>query len=365
MANLTRTTVTVRDIAQALGVSTGTVDRALHGRRYVNRITKMKVLQKAKELGYRPNLAARYLSTRRALHICVTMPAEIASFFDPIQKGIEQEAESVAPTGVTVSFRRFPRLGVGENEALGAALEEKVDGIILVPGHPGTLKPLIRRAKRANIPVVCVATDAPNTDRLTVVSIDPAASGALAGELMGRFLAGSGTVAIATGDLAVSDHAQKIEAFSAVLRSQFPNLHVLPVVETHDSDPEAYSKFRDLLRGYPATSGVYVSTSNSVPVLRAMEEAGFLGKATVITTDLFPELIHRIRSGAVTATIYQRPRTQGLMAFRSLYKFLAEGTCPAGPIRLAPHLVMRSNLEFFLSQGHGGLAESQASVKFL
>jgi LacI family transcriptional regulator len=316
----------------------------------VNRITKMKVLQKAKELGYRPNLAARFLSTRRELHICVNIPTEIASFFDLIQMGIQDEAESVAASGVKLSFRRFPRLGVGEEEAMEAALEDKVDGIILVPGHPGPLKSLIRRAKRANIPVVCVATDAPHTDRLTVVSIDPFASGSLAGELIGRFLAGPGTVAIAIGDLAVSDHAQKFEAFSNVAASLFPNVRLLPIVETHDSDAEAYEKFRDLLRREPTLSGVYVATSNSLPILRALEEFGLLGKVTLITTDLFPDLIDRIRCGHVTATIYQRPRTQGLMAFRSLYKFVSEGACPAGPIRLAPHLVMRSNLEFFLAQ---------------
>jgi LacI family transcriptional regulator len=351
--------VTVRDIALALGISTGTVDRALHGRRYVNRITKMKVLQKAKELGYRPNLAARYLSTRRELQISINIPAEIASFFDLIQKGIEDEAEAVAASGIKLSFNRFPRLGVGEEEALEAALAAKVDGIILVPGHPGAVKSLIRRAKRANIPVVCVASDAPHTDRLTVVSIDPCASGSLAGELISRFLVGSGTIAVVTGDLAVSDHAQKSEAFLKVTSASFPNIHLLPIIETHDSDAEAYEKFRDLLRLHSEISAVYVATSNSLPILRALEEFGYLGKVTLITTDLFPELIERIRRGHVTATIYQRPRTQGLMAFRSLYKFITEGTCPAGPIRLAPHLVLRGNLEFFLSQEPMSSAENQ------
>jgi LacI family transcriptional regulator len=350
--------VTVRDIARALGVSTGTVDRALHGRQYVNRITKLKVLQKAKELGYRPNLAARFLSTRRELNISINIPTEIASFFDLIQKGIEDEAESAAASGIKLSFRRFPRLGVGEEDALEAALEAKVDGIILVPGHPGTLKSLIRRAKRANIPVVCVATDAPDTDRLSVVSIDPFASGSLAGELIGRFLSGTGTVAVAIGDMAVSDHAQKFEAFSKVTASLFPQVQLVPVIETHDSDTEAYDKFRDMLRREPGISAVYVATSNSMPILKALEEFGYLGKVTLIATDLFPEMIESIRRGHVTATIYQRPRTQGLIAFRSLYKFVTEGICPPGPVRLAPHLVLRGNLEFFLGQDPPNFSES-------
>ena len=57
-----------------------------------------------------------------------------------------------------------------------------------------------------------------------------------------------------------------------------------------------------------------------------------------------------IRSGAVVATIYQRPRAQGQMALRMLHEFLAEGGRRSHQVALAPHLVMRGNLDFFLSR---------------
>ncbi len=53
--------VTVYDIAKALDISTGTVHRALHNSAGINPATKKKVLQMAKRLGYRPNMAARFL----------------------------------------------------------------------------------------------------------------------------------------------------------------------------------------------------------------------------------------------------------------------------------------------------------------
>jgi len=55
-----------------------------------------------------------------------------------------------------------------------------------------------------------------------------------------------------------------------------------------------------------------------------------------------------IRSGKVLATVYQRPRTQGRMAFQSLHQFLVEGTCPPLRQRLPPHIIMQSNLDLFL-----------------
>jgi ABC-type sugar transport system substrate-binding protein len=85
-------------------------------------------------------------------------------------------------------------------------------------------------------------------------------------------------------------------------------------------------------------------------VLNAARDAKMLEQITFITTDLFPALVPEIRSRAVAATIYQRPRTQGRMAFRVLHEFLVEGECPSFQVTLAPHLVMRGNLDFFLQR---------------
>ena len=99
-----------------------------------------------------------------------------------------------------------------------------------------------------------------------------------------------------------------------------------------------------------------MTTEASVPVLKAAEDAGLLPHLTIITTDLFSALVPQLRSGAVAATIYQRPRTQGKMAFRMLHEFLVEGGSSSHQVSLAPHLVMRGNLDFFLQR------QSQESV---
>src|ERR1035441_673895 len=47
----------IPQIAELAGVSIGTVDRALHGRPGINDETRQRVLDIAKKIGYRPNLA--------------------------------------------------------------------------------------------------------------------------------------------------------------------------------------------------------------------------------------------------------------------------------------------------------------------
>ena len=351
---------TLLDIAKALGTSIGTVHRALHGNPDVSPATKAKVLRMAKSLGYRPNLAARYLSSKKTLRVSVNTLEGTTSFWDEVRAGIREEAASVALENVELEFQTYAQLGELQEEVFETAIREKVDGIITFPSHPDTFRPWIKRASRARIPVVCAVTDAPDSGRLGIVAIDTLASGSIAADLMGRFLAGQeGTVATTLFDKAITEHAEKSAAFERTLRSLYPNLRLLSPVEDHGMEAEAYSKCRALFEDHSDLRGVYVTTEDSIPVLKAAHDAKILNRLTIITTDLFPDLVPQIRSGAVAATIYQRPRTQGRMAFRMLHKHLADGGAQSHEIALAPHLVMRGNLDFFLHQQSMALAKQK------
>ena len=317
---------TLRDIAKALGTSIGSVHRALHDNPGVNPLTKDRVLQMARTLGYRPNLAARYLSSKKTLRISVNTLRGTTSFWDEVRTGIREAADSILLENVEVEFRTYPRLGEGDEEAFEAAIGDDVDGIITFPSRPQVLRSWIRRASRARIPVVCVATDAPNSGRLGIVAIDTLASGSIAADLMGRFVGGrEGSIAITVSDMAITEHAEKYAAFEGTLRSFYPNLQLLSPIEDHDEEAEAYRKCRKLFESCPNLAGVYVTTEASIPVLNAARDAKVLDRLIIITTDLFPDLVSQIRSGAVAATIYQRPRAQGQIAFRMLHEFLVEG----------------------------------------
>jgi LacI family transcriptional regulator len=272
------------------------------------------------------------------------------SFWDEVRAGIAEEARSLLLEKIDVQYRTYPHIGDGEEEAFEAAVKAQVDGIVIFPTDIPRLRPWVRQASNLRIPVVCVATDAPGTERLAVVSIDALASGALAADLMGRIRGGKGKAAVTLSCKAIAEHAEKDKAFVETLASYYPQMSVLDPIEDGDVESEAYEKCRRLFEAHPDLSGVYVTTEASIPVIQAARDAGILSQLTIIATDLFPALVPEIRSGTVVATIYQRPRTQGRMAFRTLHSFVAEGQSPSAPITLAPHLVMRGNLDFFLQR---------------
>jgi LacI family transcriptional regulator len=170
----------------------------------------------------------------------------------------------------------------------------------------------------------------------------------MAAELLGKFIRTEATVAIITGQLSTFDHGEKLRGFAGMLATVAPHLRLLPAVETHERAEDAYQATLALLRRTPPPAGLYVSTANSLSVLRAVEEMGLLGKIEIITTDLFPELVPYLEAGHVSATIYQRAFTQGRVAMDTLVRYLAEGVRPEPCQRLAPHIILRSNLHLFL-----------------
>jgi LacI family transcriptional regulator len=340
----------IKDIAKALKVSIGTVDRALHNRAGVNEKTKARVLQVAEELGYRPNLAAQALKLNRSLSIGVVLPKHISHFFDPLRAGIRAAAATRVGMRIRLEFHEYPRIGSGDAEAIAQALERGYDGIIFMPGDMRKFDPLIRKFVRNGTAMMCVGSDAPNTERVGSVAVHAYVSGAIAAELLAHKLVHKANVAIFSGELFTLDHAEKLRGFAATLAVQAPHLTLLPALESHERPQQAYQQAMALMQGKDRPEGLYVSTANSVPVLKALDELHLLGTVQVVTTDLFHELVPLIEFGKILATMYQRPYTQGKIAFDNLVAYLLKEKTTQASVRLPPHVIFRSNLSLFSGQ---------------
>jgi LacI family transcriptional regulator len=85
-------TVTIKDIAKALNLSTSTVSRALRGSYEISAETKKQVLEYAEKINYRPNPIALSLKERRTRAIGVVVSEIANNFFSQAINGIESIA---------------------------------------------------------------------------------------------------------------------------------------------------------------------------------------------------------------------------------------------------------------------------------
>lgn len=346
---MTQPKIRIKDLANALGISVGTVDRALKNRPEVSATTRERVLKLAEASGYRPDPLASALATRKRLRVAVVLPRGVTPFHKEVRAGIENEHAERGENGVDLEYHTFPRLGSGDSDAIRKASQKHLDGLIVSSSVDEETHDAIRTLLNRAVAVVCVGTNLPSLHVTADVAIDPAASGCLAGDLIGSYVQQDGPIAVVTGDLSVTNHREKVEKFQETIRHRFPGRTVLPVVEAYDDRAMAYSRASQLFRSHRNLAACYISTGNSSPVLKAMIES-IPARPFVITTDLFPELSTHIREGRVFGTLYQRPRTQGALAYRALHHQFHRLAVFNNSIRLDPQLITRSTLEGFLRQ---------------
>ncbi len=336
----------IREIAKLANVSPGTVDRALHGRKGITEETRQRILVIAEGLGYTPDLAARALSVGRApVHIGVSIPREIHHYFDQLLAGIRSEAARFERLGVKLLYSPTEQLGRDDVRKASELLAQEPDALILAPGNPRALLPLIDDAESRGVRVVCVDTDAPASKRSSAVCVNPVVCGKLAAELMAGFLPAGADVAVVTGMLDVEDHAKKTDGFAAMYAEAGGG--GLEIIEAHEDEDEAFQKCFALLARPHSVAGIYVNTVNSLPVCRAIGAAGLAGRIKLITTDLFAGMVPFFEKGVIATSIHGRPFAQGEIAVRLVVDHLLNGRPLPKEHLLLPQVVMRSNLRYF------------------
>ncbi|MFD1770228.1 LacI family DNA-binding transcriptional regulator [Sphingobacterium suaedae] len=86
--------ITIVDLAETLGLSKSTVSRAFRDSSDINPKTKERILAKAEELGFSPNLYASSLKGNKSYTIAIIIPEFGNKFFSQAIKGIELIARS-------------------------------------------------------------------------------------------------------------------------------------------------------------------------------------------------------------------------------------------------------------------------------
>ena len=119
--------VTMKELAAALGVTQGTVSKALHDRPGISQELRRKIKQQAEDMGYRVNRVAQTLS-RHTLQIGVLLPEAWPDLYDEVADGIRDEVQNLQDYNVQIHIRTVPE---GQYEQVLRTLAEyKLDGLL-------------------------------------------------------------------------------------------------------------------------------------------------------------------------------------------------------------------------------------------
>ena len=341
--------VGISQIARLAGVSLATAERALNGRTGVNANTRDRVLQVARDMNYRPNLAARGLASKnKEICIGVCIPRELHVFFDPMRAGVLDEAHRFEDYGLKLVQSTHATVEDDVSPYVERLFNENVQAILLGPAERSSALWAIAEAEKRGIRVVCLLTDVPDSGRTSAVCIDPVLSGALAGELLAKLLPAGSVAAVLTGSMALADHELKVTEFRRCFESHCPGGKVLDVIEAHEDAILAYQKVEELLADTPGLAGIFVATANCVPACRSLIARKRNGTVKMVTTNLFADMKPYLEDGTISAALYQRPFWLGQHAMRVLLDLLLFGKKIESIYSFDPQIILASNASLYL-----------------
>ncbi|MBM7783424.1 LacI family DNA-binding transcriptional regulator [Tenggerimyces flavus] len=145
--------VRLADVARHAAVSPTTVSHVLSGKRLVNAATRDRVQDAIRELGYRPNQAARQLRTNLSRMVAVIVPDLTNSFYGVLTRGL---ADHIGGQEYGTYVCNTDGSADRERKFLHDVLDRGVDGIVMAAVN-AAIEPDLAQARLAT-PIVCVGT---------------------------------------------------------------------------------------------------------------------------------------------------------------------------------------------------------------
>lgn len=339
--------VTMKSIAEAAGVSIGTVDRALNNRGRINDQTKEKILQIAKEMNYQRNDFARALRMRNGIRILAIYHTNPEDYSIHFTKGFDIAVSELTNYGLQFDVVRTGTLDPKDFLAVIDQIDiEQYDGLLINASGP-EIDHFIAQAMDKGIAVATFNSDSPTSKRLFFCGEDHYQAGRICGELTAKLLGGKGTVSFFSGLSTVYALRKRTEGFLDLIAEEYPGIRIVNTF-FHDDAPETkYLHAESLLHTSPLPDAIFCnSATGALPICQILEQENFDKKPIVIGYDEGEELEAMLQKKICTALVFQKPKLQAANALRFLFKYLYCNELPSkNDCKIIPSIVFKENIE--------------------
>lgn len=344
--------VRIKDIAEIANVSIGTVDRVIHSRGEVSPGTRAKIQKLLDEFDYKPDIAARSLALKRAIHLAVVMPKVVNdhTFWELPQLGIQRALEALDHDQVTLHRFYFDQVNRREfNNLVEDFPFTLMEGVLFAPVFKEESTTFLERCAEENLPVVLFNSllDLPSVR--SYVGQDAYHSGYVAAKLINYGLLPEQDVAIVNMSARKDHYAHIIErerGFRAYFSSLDERFNQLISIDLNGADDlRLKEKLEQVCSSYDI-AGFFVTNSRVHKVARFLAESG-RDRIRLLGYDLLPENIRYLKQDRIDFLISQKPEEQAYLGLKSLFNLVVFNREPEERQWLPIDIITRENLPYY------------------
>ena len=313
--------VTIKDVARLAKVSKGTVDRVIHNRGEVSEESRAKVIEVIEQLGYKPNMYASLLASKREYKIVALIP-EFAQgeFWELMQRGTTKAAQEYATFNVDIQTLCFDQFSLNSFEhATARLLDNLPDAVLIAPSFKSLTSQFVTQLRTKGIPFAYVDSKIDDSDYLSFFGMPLFESGYLGADLLvGRQKPQEvACFRIHRPEDTANTTAIRREGFFAYMREFHPQCKIYSQF-LQPYDPVSNEQILNLFfEKHPGVQCLITFNSRAFILADYLKKKGFVDKV-LVGYDMLESNMARLKEGVITYLITQRIENQGYEGIKSL-----------------------------------------------
>lgn len=279
---------TIQMVADAAGVSRGTVDRVIHNRSYVSSDVRLRIIEAMQELQYNPMHIADKTSLHRTrlIRLGIIIPTWSEFFNEEVIRGVQSFKKDYQSKLVDVQFRICKTDLPNEVlQAIDDLLRAGVEGLAIATQDNEILRKRVGELANSGFPVILYNSDITNCPRLLYVGPDVPKTGRVAGGLMNKMVSRNARLLVILGSEDIFSHRERANGFTTQLLEYGFSMEQIHVVSAFN-DYVAFQRIVEEFQKNPKIEGIYLAYDVSIGCLEALESLGLTGRIRLIVHDL-------------------------------------------------------------------------------
>lgn len=261
--------VTIKDIARALNVSTSTVSRALRNMPDINPETKKAVVKLSEQWDYYPNAVALSLVKKKTNIIGVIVPNILAHFFSSAISGIQEVA---AEAGYNVMITQSGELFESEISNVNTLISSRADGMLISHSANTKNSEHFQMIVDRGVPLIFFDRAWDEMDVTKVLVDDYEGAKLVVNHLLAE---GNKRIAFITGPFAMNMSKKRLEGYKDTLLINKIDVDESLIIETNLSKKEVESATKRLLSLEKRPDAIIgIIDSVAIIAMTVLKEAG-------------------------------------------------------------------------------------------
>lgn len=296
---------TIKDVAEAAGVSVSTVNRVLGGKANVRAPTISRVHDAAERIGFYGTgvIQDRLHHSKPSYVFAILMHQPGRRFYEVLERQLHDAADAIEDANITLRVAYMDDLSPNMVAARMVEAGQGTDGLALAAAEHPLVSGAVETLTAQNIPIVGLITPLTGLGNVHYVGLDHFKLGRTAAWFLHRLSPEPCKIGILVGNHRYRNQDLNEIGFRSYFREYAPDFTLLDPGTTYESRVVAQELTERMVQDHRDLSGLFMAGGGITGVMQALRRVDPDRKVRTVGLELFDQTRDGLIDGTLTVTL--------------------------------------------------------------